>query len=111
MYGPSPSAAAPAAPAAYDRNGRFLLYDEKVHLNGKYSVDAKRPEVWLSDVRDYIAGRTRELDALLLWVESCSDEVESERAALAYPDCMDCAPHGGSVEAIVVIPGSLGQGQ
>ena len=49
-----------------NRNGRFLLYDENVHMSNKYSYDAKRPEVWLSDVRDYMAGRTRELDALLV---------------------------------------------
>ena len=38
-----------------DRNGRFTLYDEKVHLNGKMSFDSKKPEVWLQDVRDYVA--------------------------------------------------------
>ena len=92
MNGPSPSAAAYAAPTSYDRNGRFVLYDEKVHASGKYAYDAKRPEVWLSDLRDYIAGRTRELDPLLLWLENCSDEVESDWAALAYPGCMDVLP-------------------
>ena len=101
MNGPSPSvAAAPGAAAAaavpshsaYDKNGRFMLYDEKVHINGKYAYDSKRPEVWLSDVRDYIAGRTRELDPLLLWLENCSDEVDDKWAAAAYPGCMDVLP-------------------
>ena len=97
QFGPSPPAAAAAAmshgyDASRDRFGRFVLYDEKVHANNKYLYDGKRPEVWLSDVRDYIAGRTRELDALLLWIESCTDEVEADWAAVAYPGCMDCAP-------------------
>ena len=74
-----------------DRSGRWFLYDEKVHLNGKMSYDTKKPEVWLQDLRDYVAGRTRELDQLLDWIEKQTDEITMDSARRAYVGCLDCA--------------------
>ena len=54
-------------------NGRWALYDEKyIMLPGLTSnkFDAKSPQTWLQLTRDYIAGRTSELDPLLDWVEA-----------------------------------------
>ena len=30
---------------------------------------AKEPQPWFNDLRDYLAGRTLELDKLFLWIE------------------------------------------
>ena len=54
-------------------NGRWALYDEKhIMLPGLASnkFDGKSPQTWLQSTRDYIAGRTSELDPLLDWVEA-----------------------------------------
>ena len=33
-----------------------------------------------------------ELDALLLWIEGCTDEIDVEWALTAYPGCTDTLP-------------------
>ena len=91
--GPIPNSAGPNAyDPSRDRSGRFMLYDEKVHISNKYTYDSKRPEVWLQDVRDYVAGRTRELDQLLLWIETQTDEIDHLNVEANYTGMCDCAP-------------------
>ena len=54
-------------------NGRWVLYDEKYTMLPGLAVnkfDAKSPQSWLQSTRDYIAGRTSEMDPLLDWVEA-----------------------------------------
>lgn len=46
--------------------------------DGKYS--ASKPQSWLKDVRDYLAGRTSDMDALLNWVEKQDDEIVGEES-------------------------------
>ena len=49
------------------------MYDEKyIMLLGLTSnkFDSKSPQNWLQSTRDYVAGRTSELDPLLDWVEA-----------------------------------------
>ena len=75
-----------------DRNGRWMLYDEKIHIDGTLRYDAKKPSTWLQDVKDYDSGRTRELDQLLQWIESQTEEISIDRARDEYPGCFDCAP-------------------
>ena len=86
------ASAPPHTEADRDRSGRWLLFDEKVHINGKLTYDSRKPATWLQDVRDYIAGRTLELDQLIEWVEAQEDEISWDRAAADYGDCIDCAP-------------------
>ena len=44
-------------------------------MSGKAFYDAKNPQVWLQMIRDYVAGRTAEMDPLLDWVESRTEEI------------------------------------
>ena len=74
--GGGPQRVSIATPPTYDPprvNGRWALYDEKyIMLPGLTSnkFDAKSPQTWFQPTRDYIAGRTSELDPLLDWVEA-----------------------------------------
>ena len=40
------------------------MYDEKYVLSGK-AVNPKSPQTWLHDLRDYLAGRSADLDKIL----------------------------------------------
>ena len=51
-------------PLVRDESEWEALYDEKIHLSDKLKYDAKKPECWLQDVKDYIAGRSPDLDQL-----------------------------------------------
>ena len=68
-----------------------MLYDEKIHLNWEYAYDSKKPDIWLQDIRDYIAGRTRELDQLVVRIEKQTEEIDRQAAERDYPGCIDCA--------------------
>ena len=63
-----------------------------MHITNKLTYDSKRPEVWLQDVRDYLAGRTREMDELLLWIEAQTDDIDALNVESKYPGMCDCAP-------------------
>ena len=86
-----------------DRSGKWVLYDEKVHINNKYTFDSKRPEVWLQDVRDYVAGLTRELDQLLLWIETQKDEIDHLIVEANYSGMCDCAPRRSVAPDVVLL--------
>ena len=58
--------------------GRWALYDEKVILSGQGGYDLKSPHTWLQSTRDYLAGRTDELDAVLDWAEAQTEPIVSE---------------------------------
>lgn len=88
--GPSPSVPQVRGSHAVARDGRWHLYDEKYHFQTKSAYDAKHPEVWLQDQRDYLAGRTAEIDAVIGWVERQSDVITKELAQ-SYAGLLDCA--------------------
>ena len=48
-------------------NSKWSLYDEKYVLSGKGIYNPKAPQSWLQDLRDYVAGRMADLDAILDW--------------------------------------------
>ena len=55
--------------------GRWSLHDEKFVLGGKGVYNAKAPQTWLQDIRDYLAGRSIDLDDVLDWVERQTVEI------------------------------------
>ena len=55
--------------------GRWSLYDEKYVLSGKGTYNGKAPQSWLQDVRDYLAGRSSDLDLILAWAEAQTSEI------------------------------------
>ena len=66
------------------RPGSWKLYDEKYILSGKELFDNKQPQLWLQSLRDYLAGRSAEMDSALDWVEAQKDEVD-HNASRASP--------------------------
>ena len=42
--------------------GRWRLYDEKILMGEKHMYDSKSPQTWMQGLRDYVAGRTSEID-------------------------------------------------
>ena len=78
--------------------GPWKLYDEKFLLDGKNAYDAKNPATWLEDLRDYLSGRTPELDKLFAWAElalrrSChgaSTTVSSSSRQAPRPSANSC---------------------
>ena len=44
-------------------------------MSGKALYDAKDPAAWLQMLRDYVAGRSSEMDVILDWVESRTEEI------------------------------------
>ena len=61
-----------------DAGGRWALYDDKFILSGKGGFNAKSPQTWLQWARDYLAGRTDELDAVLHWAEAQTEQIPAE---------------------------------
>ena len=52
--------------------GKWKLYDEKYILEpslSKQKFDARKPLEWTQSLRDYLAGRCEEVDAVLNWAE------------------------------------------
>ena len=47
----------------------WQLYDEKYVLSGKGVYNPNSPQTWLQDLRDYLAGRSADLDQILGYVE------------------------------------------
>ena len=41
--------------------------------------DSKAPQSWANDLRDYLAGRTQEVDRVLKWCEAQSEEIVQSR--------------------------------
>ena len=86
----TPAAAPAAAPAYHDMSPgagvsgagvKWLLYDEKFILHpslDKVKYNPKNPLEWMQDIRDYVAGRTEELDSILNWVARQSDEIDDD---------------------------------
>ena len=52
----------------------FFLHPslEKVKYNGK------NPLEWMQDIRDYVAGRTEEIDSVLNWVERQEETIDDD---------------------------------
>ena len=75
MHTPPPAQGGqPAWPTDAARTGvKWALYDEKYVLAGKGAYQPKSPQLWLQDVRDYLAGRCSDMDRVLDWVESHRD--------------------------------------
>ena len=55
--------------------GKWYLYDEKYVLSGKGTFDHKAPQQWLQTLRDYLAGRCNDLDAILEWAERQTEPI------------------------------------
>ena len=55
--------------------GRWRLYDEKTLMGEKHMYDAKSPQTWMQGLRDYVAGRTFEMDGILDWVAAQVEEI------------------------------------
>ena len=62
-------------------------------MSGKGRYDAKKPQEWLQSLRDYVAGRTAEMDPLLDWVEQQAEDI---------PFDLDRQP--GSAPMVIVAP-------
>ena len=60
----------PGGPSGGGFGGRWSLYDEKYVLSRKGAYNAKPPQSWLQDLRDYFVGRSIDLDAILNWAET-----------------------------------------
>ena len=64
--------------AGQGRSGKWILYDEKYITPpalALHKYDSKKPLQWLQAVRDYVSGRTSELDSLLDWVEAQTEPI------------------------------------
>ena len=64
---------------------KWALHDEKYVLAGKGAYQPKSPQLWLQDVRDYLAGRCSDMDRVLDWVESRRDEIEHSSLGSGFP--------------------------
>ena len=83
--------AAEAVAPTVTTSSRWYLYDEKFVMSGKGKYDAKRSQEWLQAIRDYVAGRTAELDPLLDWVEKQVEEIPCSLGQGSAP-LVDAAP-------------------
>ena len=70
------------------RLGNWKLYDEKFLLDPKNAYSSNDAATWLHDLRDYLSGRTPELDELFSWADAHATPIV--RAA-EYGGCLDCA--------------------
>ena len=72
--------------------GKWFLYDEKYVLSGKGNYDHKAPQQWLQTLRDYLAGRCDDLDAILDWAERQSQPIgiSPDAGGDSFPMLMSC---------------------
>ena len=68
--------------------GPWKLYDEKYLLYSRNAFSSKDQATWLEDLKDYLSGRTPELDPLFSWCEAQPAEI---KAAGDYCGAIDCA--------------------
>ena len=69
--------------------GKWKFYDEKYVMPpalAMHRYDYKKTLEWLQSLRDYMAGRTEEIDDLLNWVEARSEPIVLE--VLTSADCV-----------------------
>ena len=67
------------------------MYDEKYVLSGKGTYDGRKPQVWLLNVRNYLAGRHEELDHVLDWIEKQNGEIAKDPSGMSGLPAIDCA--------------------
>ena len=72
----------------------WQLYDEK-YLDGKHAYSSKDPHEWLDTQRDYLGGRTPELDRILEWCEKSKGPIDQSMLVSAEL-FMDQSPGGPS---------------
>jgi hypothetical protein len=82
-----PKVSGQGAPERYDPDGGvgtgerrsfgWKLYDEKYLFQTSSAFTGKDGSGWLLSLRDYLAGRTAELDRLFDHIEKMSDEAEN----------------------------------
>ena len=56
--------------------GPWKLYDEKYLLDSRNAFNSKDQSTWLEDLKDYLSGRTPELDQLFSWCEAQPIEIK-----------------------------------
>ena len=59
------------------RTGPWKLYDEEYLFQPTTTYKGKDTQTWLQDLHDYLSGRTADLDRLLKYVESQTEEIKS----------------------------------
>ena len=57
--------------------------------------DSKQPQLWLQTLRDYLAGRSVEMDKVLDWIEEQKEEVDPAASFSGFP-MLDSMPAGDS---------------
>ena len=85
-------------------NDKWKLYDEKFILppvlaTNKY--DGRKPLEWLQDIRDYVAGRTEEMDHLLNWIEVQTEPIVVESLGHSAPMVSEAPSLRGGISAVV----------
>ena len=73
------------------------MYDEKYIMMPRLTsnkFDTKSPQTWLQSTRDYIAGRTSELDPLLDWVEAQIEPISLDTLLHVAPAVRPDVPDG-----------------
>ena len=74
--------------------GKWQLYDEKWLLGGAGRYNKASPQVWIQGVRDCLAGRTCEMDRVLDWVETRTEEITQAVLSLGGVPATDFASLG-----------------
>ena len=71
----------------------WRMYEEKKLTDDKIMYDKKKPLEWMQDLKDYLAGRTPEMDRVLDWAEKCTSDIDANSLATAQL-FMDQSPGG-----------------
>ena len=73
------------------RDSKWYLYDEKFTTNTVNFYNPKDVQGWLIKLRNYVAGRTPEIDGFLDWVEVQTEPIDTTMLANSGV-CMDKEP-------------------
>ena len=63
-------------PSMVKLGGRFLLYDEKFIMGNSLRYSKAAAQAWMQKVKDYVAGRHSDMDAIFAWIESQSEAID-----------------------------------
>ena len=70
---------------------QWRLYDEK-YIRDENFYDAKNPQGWLLGVKDYLAGRTHDIEGFIDWVEAQTEIIDETRLWHGMSSMMDQDP-------------------
>ena len=71
----------------------WRLFDEKYLQRDEHFYDQKNPQGWLLGAKDYLAGRTHDVEGFIDWIENQTEPIDENSLWNGLNQMMDQDPH------------------